>query len=237
MIARALLVLVLLASTARAGRTLYGWLPETDTVPDGAVELATSIVERDNVAPYHLRESALVWTPAIGLSPCLELAFPIELVTRTEDDAAPWSGIARYGAELRYRFLRDVPGLRPIARFALARDVAIQTQVLGEIELAASYDVGRVQVAGDADLVLNDNYSHVHEELRPGAGVSVRVTGELRLGAEVHAELSHDATAPSWAAIGPDVAWTRGRFWLAGALGIGVHHIAMAPRLNLGITW
>lgn len=233
----AVLALLLLASPAHAGRTLYGWLPETDTVPDGGVELETSLYEHDNLGPYHERTTGLVWTPAIGLTPCLELAFPVELVTRTEDDAAPWSGIARYGAELRYRFLRYLPGLRPLARFAVSRNVAIQSQVRSEAEIAASYDHDRIQIAGDVDGVLDLNFGHPHEELRPGVGASVLVTGELRLGAELHAELSHDATTPSWAVLGPDVAWTRGRFWLAGVVGFGIDHITMAPRLNLGLLW
>ena len=60
---------------------------------------------------------------------------------------------------------------------------------------------------------------------------------QLRLGAEVYAELSRDSTVASWAAIGPNVAWQRGRFWLAGAFGIGVENITAAPRLDVGMVW
>ncbi|MGE5184117.1 MAG: hypothetical protein ACM31C_18735 [Acidobacteriota bacterium] len=231
------LLVVLPAAQAHAGRTLYGWLIETDTVGDGAVELGTSLYEHDQLGPYHVRSTSLAWTPAIGLLPCLELAIPVELVTRTQDDAAPYGGIARYGAELRYGFARRVPGLHPLARFALSRDVELQTQVRGELELAASYETGRVQVEGDAGLVVDVNFGHVHRELRPGAGASVLVARGLRLGGELHAELSGDATVPSWAVLGPDLAWARGRFWLAGALGFGLHAITVAPRVNLGIAW
>ncbi len=231
------LLVVLYAAPARAGRTLYGWLVETDPVADGAVELSTSLYEHDQLGPYHVRSTAFAWTPAIGLLPCLELAIPVELVTRTQDDAAPFSGIERYGAELRYGFLRDVPGLHPLARFALSRDVEIQTQVRGELELAASYETGRVQLEGDTGLVVDVNFGHVHRELRPGAGASVLVGNGLRLGGELHAELSGDATMPSWAVIGPDLAYARGRLWLAGTLGFGIHAITVAPRVNVGIAW
>jgi hypothetical protein len=231
------LVLVLAAAPAHAGRTFYGWLPEVDTVPAEAFELQTSLYEHDNLGPYHERSTALVLTPAFGVTPCLELAFPVELATRTQDDAAPWSGIARYGAELRWAFLRRWPELRPLARFALSRDVAIYTQLRGEAELAVAYDRGRVRIEADANVVVDVNFSHVHDELRPGLGASVRVAGQLRLGAELHAELSGDATATSWAVIGPDIAWTHGRFWLAGVLGIGIKNIAAAPRLNIGMAW
>ena len=231
------LALLLVASPVRAGRTRYGWLPETETVPDGAVELATSIYERVDLGPYHERTTGLVWTPTIGLTPCLELAFPIELVTRTEDDAAPFSGIARYGVELRYAFLRQVTGLRPLARFAVSRDVRIQSELRTETQVAASYDYDRFEVEADVGGVLDLNFGHVHEELRPGLGTNALVTGQLRLGAELYAEVSHDATTTSWAALGPDVSWARGRFWVAGVLGVGIHNITMAPRLNLGMVW
>jgi hypothetical protein len=231
------LAVLLAASPAFAGPQQYGWLIETDTVPDGAIELTTSVFDRDNVGPFHQRATGLVWTPAIGLSHCLELAFPVEIDTITEDDAAPFGGVGRYGAELRYRFLRDIAGLRPLARFALSHDVQLDTQVRGEVELAVSYDIDRVQIAGDVGGVVDVNFGHLHEELHPSFGASVRTAERLRLGGELHAELSHDATVPSWVAIGPDLAWSRGRFWLAGAFGFGIYQATIAPRLNLGMVW
>ena len=231
------LLLLLVASPAHAGRTLYGWLPETETVGDGDIELATAIYEHDNLGPYHERSSSLLWTPALGLTPCLELAIPVELVTRTADDSAPWSGIARYGAELRYRFLRVVPELRPLARFAVSRNVAIQSQVRTEVELAAAYEDGPWHAQADAGVVVDINFGHPHVELHPGAGASVRVADQLWLGGEIYAQLSRDATVPSWSAFGPDVSWARGRFWLSAVAGIGIHSITAAPRFNLGLVW
>ena len=231
------LALLLAASPAHAGRSLYGWLPETTTLPDGAMELDTSLYEHDNLGAFHERSTWLVWTPVVALTRCLELAFPAALATRTEDDAAPSSGIRRYGAELRWRLPPHGAPLHSLARFALARDVDIQSQVHSEAELAASYDLDRVQVEAAVGGVLDLNFSHLHAELHPGLGASVLVTGELRLGAELHAELSRDHTVSSWAAVGPDVAWQRGRFWLAGAFGVGIVHITAAPRLDVGMVW
>jgi len=76
-----------------------------------------------------------------------------------------------------------------------------------------------------------------HFELRPGAGVSFALTDELRLGAEIYAELSSDSERESWAAAGPDLAWTHGRFWLAAAFGIGFYQIETAPRVVWGILF
>jgi len=234
---RLVCLLLFVASPAYAGRTLYGWLPQTDTLQDGAFELETSLYEHDNLGPFHERSTFLAWTPALALRPCLELAIPIELSTLTADDTTPSSGISRYGAELRYRFLPRSQPLHGVARFGLSRNVAIQSQVRTEAGVAASYDLDRVQIAATLGGVLDINFGHFHEEFRPGVGASVRVVDELRLGAELYAQLSRDATLPSWAVFGPDIAWTRGRVWLAAAFGIGIKNVTAAPRLNIGADW
>src|SRR5262249_33187304 len=79
------LLLLLLPSSAYAGQTLYGWLPATNTVPSGTFELGSSLYEHVDLGPYHERSTALLLTPAVGLLDALELAFPVELVTRTQD--------------------------------------------------------------------------------------------------------------------------------------------------------
>jgi len=37
--------------------------------------------------------------------------------------------------------------------------------------------------------------------------------------------------------IGPNIAWARSRYWLAGGLDFGIHQIFAAPRFNLGMVW
>lgn len=234
---RRVALLLLAASPAYAGRTLYGWLPQTDTLPDGSFELGTSVYEHDNLGPNHERGTFLAWIPAIALRPCLELAIPIELATITADDTAPFGGISRYGAELRYRFLPRSSPLHAVARAGLSRNVEIQSQVRIEAGAAASYDFDRVQVAATVAGILDVNFGHLHDEIRSGLGASVSVVDELRLGAELYVQHSRDVTVPSWAVIGPDLAWSRGRFWLSAAFGIGIENITAAPRLNLGAAW
>jgi hypothetical protein len=229
--------LLFVATRVSAGPTPYGWLIETDTVPAGGFEIESSIYEHVDRGAVHERRAALLLQPKVALTETIMLALPLELASWTADDAAPASGITRYGAELRWRFLPHAVWLRPLARFALARDVTIQTKVRSELGVAASCELGRLQLELDTGLALDVNFGHMHWELRPGAGVSVRVTEELRLGAEVHAELSGDSTAPSWAVLGPNIAWSRGQFWVAGVAGIGIHNITAAPRLNVGMVW
>jgi hypothetical protein len=234
---RATLILMLYALPAHAGRTSSGWLLATDTTPADALEIGTSIYEHDDLGPFHERSIALLWTPAFGLTDNLELAVPVELASRTADDLSPGFAFTRYGAELRYRLPPRASPLRSVARFALWRDVQILTQVRSEIELAASYDHGPLQIEAATGLVLDVNIGRRHTELRPGVGANVRITDELRLGAEFYAELSLDSTTTSWAVVGPDIAWTRGRLWVAGVFAIGVHQITAAPKLNLGMRW
>ncbi len=63
------------------------------------------------------------------------------------------------------------------------------------------------------------------------------MTSELRLGGEIYSELSLDTQSDSWAAIGPNLSWTHGRFWLSGAFGIGLYHVQTAPRVMWGIAF
>src|SRR5262249_28968203 len=147
---RALAIICLLASHAHAGRTLYGWLASTDTVPEGGLELQTSIYEHDDLGRYHERSSALLWTPAMGLTDKLELAVPVELAYITADDVAPGVSITHYGAELRYRFLPRGSEVSPLLRFGLARDAIVRSQVRTELAVAVSYTRERLQTQAEA---------------------------------------------------------------------------------------
>jgi hypothetical protein len=234
---RATILVCVLGTTAHAGRTNYGWLPPTTTIADGGLELAMSIYEHDDLGRYHERSSALAFAPTFGVTDALELAFPVELVSRTAVDVAPGLDFTRFGGEIRYRALPRSSPLAVIVRAGLSRDVIVRTQLRSELESAVSYDLGRWQFEADLGGVLDFNIGHTHRELHPGLGASARVAGELRVGGELHAELSGDTTTQSWGVLGPNLAWHRDRYWLAGALDLGIHAITAAPRLNLGMVW
>jgi hypothetical protein len=74
-------------------------------------------------------------------------------------------------------------------------------------------------------------------EFRPGAGVSVQIVGDLRLGAEAYAQLDLDNSENSWAIVAPNLAWSHGRTWISAAMGIGVYQIDDAPRIMWGIAF
>jgi hypothetical protein len=83
----------------------------------------------------------------------------------------------------------------------------------------------------------NISSSTHHVDARPGVGISVAVTGELRLGAEFYAELSLEKSGESWMSVGPNLAWTHGRFWLSGTFGVGLYHVETASRFMWGVAF
>jgi hypothetical protein len=247
--------LVAASGTARAGRTFYGWLYGTEVMPERGVELETWIDER-NIQFQSTKDHETTWWVGalVGITDQLELALPIESKWYTEENpAAGFVGgtVApqRYGVELRYRFVTQdpehAPAFVPLVRVAIKRDIT--GALRPEADIVASYSCGRVHVSVDAGIVADvststaftaTNGTH-HVEFHPALGASIRVVGDLRLGAEAFGELSLDANEDghSWAAAGPNIAWTHGRFWLSGAYGIGVYGIQSAPRLVWGVAF
>jgi len=240
--ALALLIVACLAPrTAHAGRDFYGWLYGTEVMPERGVELQTWIYEQNDKYGTHGKETWLWWGPLIGVTDQLELALPIELWWADADMSHPSFSLKRFGAEVRYRLVSqdpvDAPRFAPLVRLAIKRDVALRDDVRLEGDAVASYEVGALHALIDVGAV-GDITPHDHRfELHPGAGVSLAVTGELRVGAEIYAEINSQLASESWAIVGPDLAWTHGRFWLSGAVGIGIYHVGLAPRVMWGIAF
>lgn len=224
--------------SARAGRTEFGWLYGTEVLPERGIELQTWLSEENRVDDTPAKETQWWLGPAIGLTDQLELVLPVQL-QRELDTAMPDNGLWSYGAELRYRFVTsdpmDRPAFAPLVRVAVNRMVGMRGTTDLQADLVGSYEAGRVlalvDLGGEAQLS-----SSGHQlALLPGAGVSVRFRAGLRAGIEAHAELADGET--SWLVIGPDLAWTFGRFWLSAAYGIGVLHGGDAPKVQWGIAF
>ena len=236
-----LVVACFLPRTADAGRSFYGWLYGTEVMPERGVELQTWILDENNKYATHTQESSIWWGPLIGITDKLELVLPIEMEwTRSDVEKGSFT-FKRFGLEARYRLVSqdpvDAPAFAPLVRVAVKRDVIARDDVRVEADAVGSYEVGSVHALIDVGFISDIQSGTQHSELRPGGGVSVRVTDGLRVGAEVYSELSLDSKGESWAVVGPDVAWTHGRFWLSGALGIGIYHVKVAPRVMWGIAF
>ena len=229
---------LLFPSAAVAGRSHYGWLYGTEVMPERGVEFENWVAEQNR---EHLKETSLLWGPLVGVTDALELALPVEFVWARGDGVPGDFTVDQYGLEARYRFVSqdpvDAPPFAPLARVAIKRDVRVRDVVRAEIDLVLSYEMDDLHALIDIGLVGDLNGDQASFEIRPGAGVSYRVTGDLRLGGEVYSELSFDDKAARWVAAGPNLGWSHGRFWLSAAFGIGLYQIQTAPRVVWGIAF
>ncbi len=236
-----LIVASLLPRTAHAGRSFYGWLYGTEVMPERGVELQTWILETNGKYVQDGKETSIWWGPLIGVTDQLELSLPIEFEWLQTDMAAPSFTVKRFGIEARYRLVSsdpvEAPAFAPLVRLAAKRDVTTRDAVVVEGDTVVSYEVGPLHALIDIGVVGNLTTDDQRWQIRPGGGVSFAVTSELRLGAEVYSELRLDSASESWAAVGPNLAWTYGRFWLSAAFGIGVYHVKTAPRVMWGIAF
>lgn len=228
---------------ASAGRTQYGWLFGTEVMPERGAEVQTWIDEENGRDPGNIHWTTWGFSALVGATDQLELSLPLEFLWRDSDLAEPSFSFSQYGIEARYRFVSsdpvDAPPVAPVARLAIKRDVTARDVVVIEADFIASTTTSSGSVHGLIDLGVTAGISRDDQkiELRPGAGVSFKAVGDLRFGAEVFSELDLDDSAKSWAAAGPNVAWSHGRFWLSAAFGIGIYHIDTAPRMQWGIAF
>jgi hypothetical protein len=228
---------------ANAGRTQYGWLFGTEVMPERGAELQTWIDEENGREPGDYHQTSWGFTALVGVTDQLELSLPVEFVWKDSDLIAPTTSLQQYGIEARYRFVTsdpvDAPPFAPLARLAVKRDVLTRNLTVIEADLVASTTTPTGSIQALIDLGLNVGITRDEQdfELRPGAGVSFKVVGDLRLGAEMFSEIHTDSAAASWVIAGPNLAWSQGRFWLSATFGIGVYHIDNAPRMQWGIAF
>ncbi|HEY1558170.1 MAG TPA: hypothetical protein VGF94_25250 [Kofleriaceae bacterium] len=234
---------MVVSGVAHAGRTYYGWLYGTEVLPERGAEWSSWLQEQNGQDPNNFHETRWWTAPLIGITDQLELALPIELAWNVANDQNPRTTFDEYGAELRYRLVSqdpiDAPGFVPLIRVALYRSIIDRNAWIPQADFVLSYEQGPVHalvdLGGYGEI---DGVSSSHFEFHPGAGFSIRAFGDVRLGAEAHAELSFDdGSSGNWAVVGPNMAWSHGRTWLSAAYGIGVYGIRDAPRVQWGIAF
>lgn len=236
-----LVVACLLPRDAHAGRSFYGWLYGTEVMPERGVELQSWIWEQSDKYGVLDKESALWWGVLVGVTDQLELALPVELEWINTDEGDTFFTFRRFGIEARYRLVAsdpaEAPPLVPLLRIAAKRDISVRNDLRVEADAVMSYESGPLHLLVDIGYVGDLAPHRNHHELRPSAGFSVAAGGGVRLGGEVYSELSFDSLGETWAAAGPNLAWTHGRFWFSGSFGIGLYHVKVAPRFQWGIAF
>jgi len=248
---RAALVVLVVAmavpSTAEAGRSQYGWLYGSEVIPERGAEIQTWVAEKNGRFDTNVKETSMWWGAFVGVSDQLELAFPVEFLWLRADDprGAATFTIEKFGVEARYRFAKadpdpaTAPKFVPLVRVGLKRDVGLRDVTILEADLVASYQSGRFHGLIDAGVVAKVSRDDAELELRPGAGIAIEVKEGLRFGAEFYSELAvdDDLKKSRWAGVGPNMAWTHGRFWLSASFLIGLYQIDTAPRVVWGILF
>ncbi|MEO6771742.1 MAG: hypothetical protein ABI467_01815 [Kofleriaceae bacterium] len=238
-----MVMVVAVPATAHAGRSFYGWLQDTQVMPERGAELWTFISEENRQGPTNNRDTTWWFAPAIGINDQLELELPVQFAWDRADDSPPRTSFVGYGAQLKYRFVTadpvDAPDFVPAIRASIDRVViGTRDHWVPEVDLIGSYQTGRLDAVVNAGVVGEVAPDEQHFEAHTGAGVSIETVADLRFGAEVFAEISLDSdTSGSWIAVGPNLSWSHGRSWLSASYGIGVYQIRDAPKLNWGIAF
>lgn len=231
------------APRAWAGRTAHLLTDEAQIVPEGDVELEQWIWGEGRVPSRPARPviTWIWWAPVVGVSPHLELAFPLQLVSGSEALALETVGI-----DARYRIfprLQD-EGWQPLVRVAYAHPLgeyggAPRVELTGVVEYGAPSSVQlTLNLGGSWGLpFLTGGDQPADFFLSSAAAISVPLPSGLRLGAEVvdRAPLSVPDSARNVLYAGGSLSWTHGPFWItAGAL-FGLNHDA--PRVFPKVLW
>lgn len=229
--------------TAVAGRTFYGWLQGTEVMPERGAEIQT-FVDDQNFKSHEDNASETHWwvSPFIGITDQLEIGLPVEMLWIRSDVMQGRTNLDNFGAELRYRLVTqdpvDRPDFAPLVRAAVKRLVSGSRDVWQpELDFVGSYETGEIHVLADIGIFGQVGPGSQNFELHPGAGISVHIVDDLRVGAEVFAEVPFEETDKTWVIAGPNLAWSHGRTWISASYGIGIYHIRDAPRLNWGIAF
>jgi hypothetical protein len=236
----------LVPATAHAGRNFYGWLNDTDVMPERGVEMQNWI-EEENHNDVDGGTSTTTWgvAPFIGITDQLELALPVEVVWFGKTGGAAGTSFTNFGAQLRYRLVtndpEEKPPFAPLVHVDVRRLTYNRDAVEGKVGFSGSFESGIVHALVDVAFVTEiDDESEYG--VNPGAGVSIEVADDIRVGAEVFGHVSfNDPEMPgapkNWLIAGPNASWTHGRFWLSGAFAFGLQNIGTAPRVTWGIAF
>ena len=234
-------LLFALARPAAAGRCHFAWLYGSELVPERGTELETWIVEENKKGDNKRDETSVWWGPVFALTQHLEIAIPIEAAYENEHDGATdLVHFTRWGGEFRYRPQSpdpiDAGAFATLFRVGAKRLIEARGGTRLEADMVASVHRGRVfaeiDVGGITERVPGANES----EIRPGAGISVQVVDDLRLGVESYGELIVEGGGTSWLVVGPTVSITSGRFWGAATWGVGLFGLRDAPRVTFGVA-
>src|SRR5262249_14485508 len=149
------------------------------------------------------------------------------------------TNFSSYGLEMRWRLASADPAkvgpFVPFLRLAVRREIqldgaSLEAELAGTIDLTP--DLRGAAVAGITGLTrIDEVYS------TGGVGLSYAVTQDLKVGVEVYAwvTISSNLGSENWISAGPNLSFSHGRFWITGALPIGLS--SSSPDFLPRIIW
>jgi hypothetical protein len=246
-----LAIIVAGSGTAHAGRSYFAWLYGTDINPERGVEAETWILQengKSDVAPGAAlqNETDILWAITASLTEHVQIAIPIEAEYHSEDETDPGFTplqLKRFGGDVRWRLQSpdhtDAGPFATLLRFGVLRLLEPPSGLRFEVDAVASYQAGPWMALVDLGAI---DEAHLNEtqtiEIHPGAGVSYRLSKEVRVGVESYGEFAVQSAGldPSWAVIGPDVSVTSGRFWMSLSIGPGIYRCRDGGRITFGVA-
>ncbi|HEY0250969.1 MAG TPA: hypothetical protein VGC41_05550, partial [Kofleriaceae bacterium] len=184
-------IVLLSSSSANAGRSFYGWLQDSQVMPERGAEIGTFVSEENYLSQLdNLRDTTWWIAPSIGITDQLELTLPVQFAWDRSDHTNPRSNFTEYGVDLKYRMVTaepvDKPELVPAVRARVERIViGPRDRWDARVDLIATYESGLFAAAvnvGAQGIIGPDSQYY---QLVPGAGVSIDTTvSDLRVGAE-----------------------------------------------------
>jgi hypothetical protein len=226
-----------------AGRTAHLLAEEAQIVPEGDVELEQWIWGEGRVPnrPFRPVISWIWWAPVVGVSPHLELAFPLQLVS-----GSGALSLESIGIDARYRLFpreRD-EGLQPLIRVAYAHPLseyggAARVELTGVAEYGSPTSVQlTLNLGGSWGLPFVTGSEEAADFfLTSAAAVSVPLPFHLRLGAELNdrAPVHAADSARNVLYAGASLAWTHGPFWITAGSLFGL--TGDSPRVFPKVLW
>jgi len=227
------LAIVTIAAPADAARRRFGWLWDTDVVPERVVELEWWATERTGDTDG---EAVLTVATVFGLTDTIEIAVPVDVAWHPSTKQTQFQD---YGLEVRWRLATADPAkvgpVVPLIRLAAVRLLQIDAARL-DADAVVSFDFGSsLHAVIDVDgYAITSGPSYY---LSGGAGLSYSITDDLHAGVELYAVKTVSSQRPdeSWLTVGPNLAYTHGRFWITASLPIGV--AGDAPNLLPRVIW
>lgn len=223
------LLLVLLGTSAEAGRRPFIWTWDTEIVPQGDLELEQWFWARSrtDATPNRLATNWLWWGPVYGVNDYVELAVPFQVIA-TRDVTQ----LESFEADFRIRLLPrgEEASVTPLVRLAYHHGIPgnVSSRFDGNFvlrfeteELHATVDLGS-QLSLPA---LRGSDTPASMLLTWSAGIAVPVNeGQYSIAVETFGEIPTlaRAGAPIHGFVGPSIGITKGRVWATLGLLLGL---------------